>query len=67
MTAKVTVANARIYTKIGDELVVAAGAGIPGANANATNFRALANMTNAGMALFEVDGVDYAIPLLLNA
>ena len=67
MSGKVTVPNARIYNKIGDELLVAAGAGIPGANATATNFRALANMTNAGMALFEVDGIDYAIPLLLNA
>ena len=68
MAAQVTSPNARIYNKIGDQLLVAAGAGIPDALATATNFRAIdANMADAGMALFEVDGVDYAIPLLLNA
>lgn len=67
MAAKVTSPNARIYTHIGTELLVASGTGIPDATASMTNFRALANMTNAGAVLLDVEGVDYVLPLLTNA
>jgi len=65
MGAKVTVANARAYSHIGSELVAVSGAGFPGASATMTNFRALANMSNAAFVLFAIDGIDYALPLLL--
>jgi len=67
MGAVNTVANARIYTHIKDQLAAASGTGFPGANANMTNFRALANMANAAFLVIDVDGTDYAIPLLLTA
>lgn len=65
MGAKVTVGNARVYDEIGDELVAVSGTGFPGASATMTNFRALANMANAGFVVMEVDSTDYALPLLL--
>lgn len=65
MGAVVTVPNARVYTSIGDELVAVSGTGFPGASATMTNFRALANMANAGFLIIEIDTTDYAIPLLL--
>jgi len=67
MGALVTVANARVYTHIKDQLAAVSGAGFPGASATMTNFRALANMANAAFLVIDVDGTDYAIPLLLTA
>lgn len=67
MGAKVTAPNAKVYDEIGDELVAVSGTGFPGANASMTNFRALANMANAAFVLFEIDGTEYALPLLLTA
>jgi len=66
MAAKVTAPHAKAYDKIGDEVVVAVGTGIPDGTADMTAFRALTGMTNAGAVLFEVDGIDYAFPLLTN-
>lgn len=67
MAAKTTSPNARVYNKIGDELLLATGVGLPDATADITAFRALADMTNAGALLFEIDGTDYVIPLLTNS
>jgi len=66
MAAKVTVTQGRVYTKIKDELAET-GLDIPSGTATLTNQKALANMSTAGSALFEVDGVDYAIMIVLNS
>ena len=67
MTAKATVGNARVYEQIGDELAAVAGTGIPDALATMTNFRAIdANMADAAFVVIEINGTDYAIPLLLT-
>ena len=71
MGAKVTVGNARVYTHIKDEILPVSGTTFPGASATMTNFRALANMTNAAFLVINVQNsatsaADYAIPLLLT-
>lgn len=67
MAAKQTVPNAKVYDKIGVELDVVAGIGIPDALATMTNFRAIdANMADAAFLTYEINGVEYAIPLLLT-
>lgn len=67
MAAKATIANGKVYDKIGDELVAVAGTGIPDALATMTNFRAIdANMADAAFLTYEINGTDYAIPLLLT-
>tara|TARA_R100001244_G_scaffold76891_1_gene60982 strand:+ start:200 stop:403 length:204 start_codon:yes stop_codon:yes gene_type:complete len=65
MAAVQTVGNARVYDEIGDQLEAVTGIGFPGAGADMTAFRALTGMTNAAFVVTEVNGIDYAIPLLL--
>jgi len=67
MGAKNLVTQAKIYTKIEDELDIDANLDIPSSAATLTNFKALANMSDAGSVLVEIRGVEYAIPTLLNA
>lgn len=69
MAVKVLATNVRVYADIGNELVSppTSGVTIPGAAADMTAFRALTAMTTAAALLIEIDGVDYAIPLLTNA
>jgi len=67
MAAKTTAPNARVYPYIGTELAVVAGTGIPDTNGTMTNFKAIdANMADAGFLVIQVEGIDYAIPLLLT-
>lgn len=69
MAAPTVELNARIYGKIGGELISppTSGVTIPGAAADMTAFRSLTAMSTAAALLIEIDGVDYAIPLLTNA
>ncbi len=66
MAQKVTVTQGKVYTKIEGELA-ATGLDIPSGSATLTNAKALANMSTAGSVLTEVDGVEYAILIVLNS
>ena len=66
MAAKTLATQGKVYTKIEEELDIPANLDIPATTATLTNFKALANMTPAGSVLVEVDGIEYAIPILLN-
>jgi len=67
MAAKTLVTQAKVYTKIEDELDIPANLDIPSGTATLTNFKALTLMSDAGSVLVEVDGVEYAIGIVLNA
>lgn len=66
MAPKTLTTQGKIYTKIEGELA-STGLDIPATTATLTNFKALANMTPAGSVLVEVDGIEYAVPIVLNA
>lgn len=66
MAAKVTVTQPRIYEHIGSELDSTWDQ--PSGNGTLTLFKAInANMADAGSAVIDIGGTDYAIPLLLNS
>ncbi|MHA1972419.1 MAG: hypothetical protein ACTSW1_05490 [Candidatus Hodarchaeales archaeon] len=75
MAAKTVVTQAKIYTKIGDELdPVTGNLDIPSGASTLTAFKAMVTdgvsattMANAGSVLVEIRGVEYAIPIVLNS
>jgi len=66
MAVKQLATQAKVYTKIEDELDIPANLDLPSGAATVANFKLLANMSTSGMALLEIDGVEYNIPLLLS-
>lgn len=67
MAAKVLATQAKIYTKIEDELDIDANLDIPSGAADLTAFKALTDMSDAGSVLVEIRGIEYAVPIVLNA